>query len=62
MPWSRCDDEADMAVDRNEGGMGEDNGSGDCDFATGLTVGLETETETEFSRERDRVKACPDKA
>ena len=51
-----------MAVDRNEGGMGEDNGSGDCDFATGLTVGLETETETEFSRERDRVKACPDKA
>ena len=56
MSWPRCDDEADMAVDRNEGGMGEGNGSGDCDFATGLTV------QTEFSRVRDRVEACPDKA
>lgn len=41
-----------MAVDRNEGGMG-DKGSDGCDFATGLTV------QAEFSRERDRV-ACAD--
>lgn len=39
-----------MAVDWNQGGMGEGNGSGDRDFAaTGLIV------EAEFSRERDRL-------
>jgi hypothetical protein len=49
LPRSCCDDEADMAVDWNQGGMGEGNGSGDRDFATGLTV------QAEFSRERDRL-------
>jgi hypothetical protein len=38
-----------MAVDWDQGGMGEGNGSGDRDFATGLTV------QAEFSRERDRL-------
>ena len=38
-----------MAVDWNQGGMGEGNGSGDRDFATGLTV------QAELSRKRDRL-------